>query len=261
MSIFHKINTVIKVFSEEGFNGIFSILKSKYGLPIPHNQKSKWKEGIKSEIQFWDGYFKTKGYQWDNDYRNRLTHDLPLQQRPAALLSQQMKVYILDVGAGPLTILGKVFEGKDINIVAVDPLAHEYDKILDKYQVQPLVRTQRIAAEDLIQKFPRNTFDLVFARNCIDHVYNPEKAVLQMLHIVKRGSYVLLEHHPNEAKKENYSGLHQWNFSVSASGDFLISSKFNTVNMTKKYEELCSITCELLNEGRDEWLITRIQKR
>jgi SAM-dependent methyltransferase len=178
------------------------------------------------------------------------------------LLPPQTEVHILDVGAGPLTYLGKKYEGKHVNITAVDPLSDEYDRILDKYQIQPLVRTQKLAAEDLTKRFPSGTFDLVFARNCIDHAYNPKRAILQMIEVVKSGRYVLLEHRPNEAENENYSGLHQWNFSLSTNGDFLISSKFEKVNMTKKCLELCTITCEMVNEGRDgDWLITRIQKR
>lgn len=262
MSILGKYSKAINVLKDDGFQGIVSILISKYRLPIPQSTKYKWKAGIKSEIQFWDAYFRTKGLQWADTYGLGFDPDLPLQPRPAALLPPQTEVHILDVGAGPLTYLGKKCEGKHINITAVDPLSDEYDKILDKYQIQPLVRTQKLAAEDLTKRLPSNTYDLVFARNCIDHAYDPERAILQMIDVVKSGRYVLLEHRPNEAENENYSGFHQWNFSLSANGDFLISSKFKRVNMTKKYAELCTITCEIVNEGRDgDWLITRIQKR
>ena len=252
----------IKVFREDGFNMIISILISKYELQIPQSAKIKWKAGIKSEIQFWDDWFCMKGFQWADQYRNSFDPDLPLQPRPAALLLPQAEIHILDVGAGPLTFLGKVYEGKCINITAVDPLADEYDKILNKYQFQPLVRTQKLAAENLTKRFPSNKFDLVFARNSIDHAYNPERAILQMINVVKSGRYVLLEHTPNEAENANYSDLHQWNFSMSINGDFLISSKFEKVNMTKKYAELCTMTCELVNEGRHgDFLITRIRKK
>ena len=178
------------------------------------------------------------------------------------MLPAQTEVKILDVGAGPLTYLGKKWGGRHVNITAIDPLADKYDRILAKYQLQPLVRTQKLAAEDLSQRFPAGTFDLAFARNCLDHAYNPERAVLQMIEVVKRGRYVLLEHKPNEARQQSYTGLHQWNFSVSANGDFMIGSKFETVNMTKKYAELCTITCEVVGEDRiGDLLVTRIQKR
>lgn len=262
MSVADKARKAVEVFSENGFHGLVSILTSRYGLPIPQSARSKWKAGIKSEIQFWDDWFSTKGLRWVDQYRNSFAPDFPLQPRPAALLPPQTEIHILDVGAGPLTFLGKIHKGRHVKITAVDPLAEEYDKILDKNQIQPLVRTQKLAAENLTKRFPSSTFDLVYARNSIDHAYNPERAILQMINVVKSGMYVLLEHTPNEAENANYSDLHQWNFSMSANGDFLISSKSWKVNMTKKYAELCTITCELVNEGRHgDFLITRIQKR
>lgn len=262
MRIIRKIRSGVEVWKEEGVHKVVSILRSKYGLPIPQSTKSAWKGGIKSEIGFWDDYFRTKGLRWADTYWIRFDPDFPLQPRVAALLPPRSEVCILDVGAGPLTYLGKKCEGKHIHITAVDPLADEYDKILDKYHIQPPVRTEKLAAEELTKRFPPNAFDLVVARNCIDHAYNPERAILQMIDVVKSGCYVFLQHRPNEGEKENYAGLHQWNFSLSANGDFLISSKSSVVNMTKKYAELCSMTCEMVHEENDgDWLITRIQKK
>jgi len=258
MSILRKARTVVKVFREHGFYGIVSIFESKYGIQIPQSSKFKWKAGIRSEIQFWDDYFCTRGLQFGDDYRNRFDPNLALQPRLAVLLPAQKEVHILDVGAGPLTYLGKKYKGKHINITAVDPLADEYDRMLDKYQIQPIVRTQKLAAENLRKRFPLNTYDLVIARNCIDHAYNPERAILQMIDVVKSDRYVFLEHMLNEAENMNYSGLHQWNFSMSTKGDFIISSKFEKVNMAKKYAERCTITCEIMDGA---WLITVIQKK
>jgi SAM-dependent methyltransferase len=193
-----------------------------------------------------------------DDYRNKLDPDFPLQPRPAALLPPERDVHILDVGAGPLTYLGKKASGKQLRITAVDPLADEYDKILHKYGVQPLIRTQRLEAEGLTKRFSSNTFDLCVACNCLDHSYNPERAVLQMIDVVKKGRYVLLEHFRNEGERQNYSGLHQWNFDLSPVGDFLIRSKSSVTNMTQKYADQCTIYCELID---DYWLVTRILKK
>jgi SAM-dependent methyltransferase len=262
MDIFRKAKSAAKVFRAGGFHGIAAILRTQYGLPLPQNGKSKWVDGLKSEIAFWDAYIQAKGLQWAEDFRGRLDPDLLLQPRPAALISPQTEVHILDVGAGPLTYLGKKHKGQPIKITAVDPLADEYDRILDKYCIQPLVRTKKLDAENLTKRFPSNTFDLVFARNCLDHAYNPEKAVLQLIEVVKRSQYVLLEHFKNEAEHANYGGLHQWNFDLSADGDFLISSKYKTVNMTQKYANICNIMCEIVTEGDvNNLLVTRIQKK
>jgi SAM-dependent methyltransferase len=262
MNILRKAKNAVKIFREDGFNRIVFILATEYSLPIPLSTKSRWKAGIKSEIQYWDAYFRTQGLQWTDTYKLRFNPDLPLQPRPASLLPSQSEIHILDVGAGPLTWLGKKHEGENVNITAVDPLADEYDKILAKYHIEPLVRTRKLTAENLTKKFSSDTFGLVFARNCIDHSYNPETAILQMIDVTKSGGYVLLEHRPNEAENENYQGLHQWNFSMSSEGDFLVSSKSDTVNMTRKYAEICTMTSEIVYEfGEVDWLIVKIQKK
>jgi SAM-dependent methyltransferase len=223
--------------------------------------KLRWKTGKGFETRFWDYWLRTKGAQWPADYRNRLDPDFPVQPRVDALLPAERDIHILDVGAGPLTIVGKKARGKLLKITAVDPLADEYDKLLRKHAVEPIVRTQRLEAEMLTTRFSKNAFDFCYARNCLDHAYDPEQAVLQMIDVVKRARYVLLEHHPNEAKHAHYSGLHQWNFDLSPEGDFLIASRFSATNMTKKYADRCSISCELLNENGENWLVTRILKK
>ena len=223
-------------------------------------QKKIWRASIKSELKFWESYFRTKGLQWKDHYALRLDPDMALQTRVMELLPTDKKtVKILDVGAGPLTFLGKKCAGKEVLITAVDPLAEEYDKILKKYHVHPVIRTEKLDAEKLTMRFPPETFDLVFARNCIDHAYSPEKAMLEMIAVVKKGHYVLMEHRINEAEKEGYRGLHQWNFSLTPTGDFYISSKNYHVNFSEKYKDIFQIDCEL--DTVNNWLITKILKK
>jgi SAM-dependent methyltransferase len=258
MNILRKSRTAIDVLREGGLPRVVDILHSKYGLPIP--PKIKWRAGISSEMQFWDDFIRCQTHSrnpalW---YRNRLDPDFPLDPRPEALLPPEKEVHILDVGAGPLTSLGKKSPGRVLKITALDALADEYDKILHRYGVQPLIRTQLFEAEKLTERYSANTFDLCFAQNSLDHAYNPEQSILQMIDVVKKGRYVLLEHFANEAESVGYTGLHQWNFDLSPDGDFLIRSKSNVTNMTQKYAGRCTISCELLSE---RWLVTRILKR
>jgi SAM-dependent methyltransferase len=264
MKILKKIQSVTKILSEkEGLHRAFTILRTRYGVPIPQSAHSKWRAGIDSEIKFWDNYFATQGLKWPDDYKRRFDSELTLQPRVASLVPDTLrKIYILDVGAGPLTYLGKKLPGKEINIIAVDPLADAYDEIFKKYDIKPLVHTKKATAENLEKVLSREIFDIVFARNCIDHAFSPENAILSMINVVKKNCYVLLEHIPNEAENENYEGLHQWNFSQNAEGDFLITSKSKMINMTKKYSNHCKITSELVYEEHNiGWLITKILKK
>jgi len=229
---------------------------------IIQSGEAAWKAGIQHEVTFWDEYIRNQGGKWNEEYKRRMDPSLPLQPRPAALLPAGKPARILDVGAGPLTWLGKIHNGKPIDLTAVDPLAPEYDKIFEKYQISPPVRTQEAAAEDLTKKFPANSFDLVFARNCIDHAFSPEHAVLQMIEITRPGCYVLMEHRQNEAEHEQYLGLHQWNFSMAPDGDFIIGSKTDKVNLSEKYQDIATMKCEVVSVAPgNDWMVTRIFKK
>lgn len=244
------------------FSFIINGFEHRTGVKLPLNSKLRWKLFIWSEIYHWDKYFETKGTSSDDHegYCLRLDSNLPLQEEVVKLLPQNKnQVEILDVGAGPLTYLGKVHEGLKINITAVDSLANEYDNLMKKYCIYPLIQTKKGDAEKLSEIFSRDSFDLVFARNCIDHSYSPEKAILEMIKVVKKNCYIFMKHYPNEAIAENYKGLHNWNFSTEK-GDFIISSKNKNTNISQKYNNICRIVCTCNNDRTGEWLNTIILK-
>lgn len=257
----NKYRTIKLKIKELGFSGFAIFLfEKRYKIKLPLTSKLRWNYEKSSEINFWDSYFKTKGLRWADSYYQSFDPSLPLQEEVVRLLPlDKNTVNILDVGAGPLTYLGKVYKNLIINITAVDPLADEYNKLFKKYNISPILRTKKMAAEKLSCTYQKDTFDLVFARNCIDHSWSPEKAILEMIKVVKKDCFVLMIHRPNEAITENYQGLHQWNFS-SESGNFIISSKNKVINFSQKYVKICNVSCrdEVGSDG--EWLYTEIQK-
>jgi SAM-dependent methyltransferase len=245
MSALRKAKSAGAVWRAGGLRGLFRALHLTRGRSWPKGGTPLWRDGIGDEIEFWDAWLRTKGLQWPEDYRVRCDPERVLQPTVAALLPTRSKVHILDVGAGPLTCLGKTLPGKEIEITAIDVLADEWDRLLERYRVQPLVRSQRLAAEELTTRFAANTFDLAFAQNSIDHCHDPERAIAQMIDVVKSGCYVLLQHAQNEGDCRGWAGLHQWNFSVSG-GALTIASRRSFVNVTDKYAGLCRIECESL---------------
>jgi SAM-dependent methyltransferase len=242
----------------ERFYHRFCWLEHKLRFKLPLSVTTRWRLGRKSEVDFWDEYFRTKGGEWPETYVASLDPERPLQPEAAELLPKdRLQFRILDVGAGPLTFLGKKHGRAVLNITAVDPLAEDYDRILRAYGVVPVVRTQNLAAERLCEKFQPDSFDLVCARNCIDHSYSPESAILQMLTVTREGCYVLLVHRQNEAVHAHYEGLHQWNLATE-NNDFIISSRKERVNFTEKYKHLCEVRCRVDAEG---WLYTTMLKK
>ena len=217
-----------------------------------------WSTGLKEEMEFWDDWFRTKGSIWPEEYKRRLDPLQPLSWYHRDFIDHLPgdRVRILDVGSGPLTVLGKTHPSKDLIIVATDALAHKYDDLLSKYGIDPPVRTISANAEVLTRVFPENSFDLVYAQNSLDHSYDPLEAIRQMIGVAKEGRFIVLDHVENEAENEHYRGLHQWNFSVQE-GDFVISSRSIVIDVSRELSALG----DFVSSSQDKWVRVHIRKK
>jgi SAM-dependent methyltransferase len=202
----------------------------------------KRNDGLGEEAEFWENALKEEGRYWvRSEYQQRMNPDLELQGDLKKLIPAPHGaiVRILDVGAGPLTYVGKRWEGRTLELVPVDPLAKEYKAILTRLKLHPPVFTEVGDGEKLLEQFEKNSFDLVSAYNSLDHSQNPLGAIQQMFAVVKPGCYVYLNHYVNEGVKEGYRGLHQWNFDIKH-GDVILSDGRGT---------RCSLIEEFKNTG------------
>lgn len=204
-----------------------------------------WSSAIEDELAFWDRWFASKGLEWPEDYRARLSPDTPLSPYHCEMVDAvpRESVYVLDVGSGPISKLGKVHPQKRVSIFATDALADQYAKIIAKYGVEPPIRTIRAEAERLTEHFPHDSFDLVTAQNCIDHTFDPVEAVRQMILVARPGCRVALDHAENEADNEGWAGLHQWNFTIEQ-GHFIIRGRTTRVDVTETLAALADCWCE-----------------
>jgi SAM-dependent methyltransferase len=224
------INKIIYHYKIGGILGIVMQLHNRIPIPLP--PKWKWRMGIAYEIEFWRKVFNQENEYWPT-FKQRLNPNRPIEGTLNKLLAEidTTKIEILDVGAGPLTVLsvGGLI-GKPI-IRACDALAKEYDKILAYFNIEPTIHTGFCIAEELRETYNPNSFDIVYSRNALDHCYDPVKVVHQMVCIIKPGGFILIEGKRNEATHQKWQGLHQWNFDIDATGDFVISNKKNNISM------------------------------
>jgi SAM-dependent methyltransferase len=186
--------------------------------------RTDWETSLPEEVNFWAKALADPARNWNlQEFTKRTDPELSLQQELRDLVGEDWGpvVRILDVGAGPLTRLGKVWKGKMLDIVPTDPLAPEYDRILNEIDLQPLVRTIAIQGEQLTKHFSPGAFDIAYASNSLDHTRDPLEVIRQMAALVKVGGYLYLWHFVNCGIGERYSGLHQWNFDGSPN-DLLI---------------------------------------
>ena len=222
-------------------------------------QISAWKQGRENEVAFWVDYLRTKGSEWPDDFVSRLDPELPLQDHLKARLThveEGGEVSILDCGAGPFTVVGKRWEGREVKITAVDALADEYDDALRKDGITPPVRTMRAEVERLDELFEPNSFDLVYMRNALDHSYDPIRGLHQMVRVAKVGSVVLLEHYLDEAESARYDGLHQWNLRMEQDGSFVVWNRRGRFVVT----ELLPSTLMTCEKGVGRWFSVDIRK-
>ena len=196
------------------------------------NQFVLWGKGIDYEIDFWREWFATRGGEWPGDFARRVDPDQEIEPSFMDLIAavDPGAAKILDVGSGPVSILGKTFHGIRLDITATDPLADFYANIAARHHVERSIPVVKAFAEDLASFFAPNSFDLVHCQNALDHSFEPVRAIFHMLKIVKAGGVVLLRHLPNEAENENYVGFHQWNFDVEE-GSFVIWNRHQRINV------------------------------
>ena len=178
------------------------------------DSRERWEDGLDSEVRFWRAYLRDNlepggpgHYRVDPAWS--LEEDAVLAPVVAGLDGDRVR--ILDVGAGPLTVLGKRFPGKAVEIAAIDPLAEAYDRLLAEAGVEPLVRTRAGHGEQVAELFAAGSFDVAYSSNALDHGYDPAAAIAAMVAVVRPGGAVVLRHARNEGETQRYLGLHQWN--------------------------------------------------
>lgn len=211
---------------------------------------ARWRAGLGDELAYWRLVMETKGLEWPDDFRERLDPATPLQEHVRALLPRDGDVRILDVGAGPFTILGKVWPGRRVTITAIDPLALSYEQLVSEHGfVGPVTRLQA-NGEDVAQIFGPNSFDLAYARNSLDHAYDPVAAIEAMLVVAP---VVHLEHSSREATKQGHAGLHQWD--IFAEGEHLfVDGDGRLVDVTERLGVTSAV------EERGGWVVATFRR-
>jgi len=218
-----------------------------------------WEDNLENEVGFWNRYLSTSGLEWPDEFRMRLD--------PSSVVTDELvgghlrrltsiEVSILDVGAGPLTIINKTFPGKPLAITATDPLADDYDRLLTEARIDPPVRTVRCEGERLLTMFEPDTFDIAFARNALDHSYEPIRVIRNMIELVKAGGFILLKHRRNEAQTVGYEGLHRWNFDNNDDNDLILWNPETRHSVRASFKH-----CADVDVGYDgEWIYCALTK-
>jgi len=229
-------------------------------------KKEEWAENLPWEAAYWEKVCQNLQNEDSEDYKMARDPDSKLQDFFLKYINKsQSAVKILDVGAGPLTRINKKCDLAKIEITAVDPLADNYNEMLDKYKIQPLVRTQKCDGEKLSEKFPVNSFDITYSRNALDHSYDPVKCIEEMVKVTKSQHFIIIQIHENEACHLDYATIHQWNFSIRNEKLFGGNKIFclNGRDLSKKINlgEHFKNTAPLVDLNKENRFITAVFKK
>ena len=186
--------------------------------PARNVPRQDWEGSLDDELAFWRASMSSPSPDvLDRLDPNRAFRDLEAVQH----LAVGGRLRVLDVGAGPLTVLGYAHPDCRIDLFATDPLAHEYVGLLREAGLDAPVLPLKVEAERLPDVFPPLFFDCAYATNALDHCYDPVLALDKMIDVVRVGGVVTLVHLECVGRLENYEGLHQWDFYIENDRAFL----------------------------------------
>jgi SAM-dependent methyltransferase len=204
-------------------------------------QLSSWGRGVIDEVDWWSKWFASRGEDWPDDFKWRQDPASPFEVSllDDVTIKDLATARVLDVGAGPMTRLGKVYKGHTLDITAIDPLAPFYSALALKHGISRPVVTQQGFAEALSALFDPNTFDLAYCFNALDHSFDPLTGLEEMLLVTRVGGKVVLDHFENEAMG-GYHGLHQWNFS-ERNGHFIIWNRADEIDVSARFASVATV--------------------
>jgi SAM-dependent methyltransferase len=217
--------------------------------------RDTWEAGIERELAWWRCYLAGAGLDAPEEFQFRFDADAPLQPHIARALPAGRTgatPRLLDCAAGPATTLGKVWDGKRLVIVAIDALADDYQALLTELGLAPPVPTQRGEVERLDEQVAADTFDLVYMRFALDHCYDPQLALQQMVRATRPGGTVMIEHY-RDATQE-LAGLRQWELRPEP-GDLVVANPGHSFRVS---EAVPLVRLEV--EFSPTWLTMRLHK-
>lgn len=196
-------------------------------------QSGAMQEAFIDELGFWRDYCaEARNRPWLEHLANC---DLLIEPKIQKLLDQLglphgATVRALDIGSGPLSVLGRNSPVYPINLTGIDPLADEYAGLLAEQNLRRRYPVIAMAAEEVDRLFPAGHFDFVFSRNAVDHCQHPAKVIKNAVAVCRDGGIVHFSVFPCEGVHANYGGLHQWNFEM-IDGAVLIWNATNRIQL------------------------------
>ena len=164
-----------------------------------------------SELRFWDRELSLKG-DYADDILCRLDRDKSEAVFPKYILPYFQSldsecISVLDVGSGPLSML--TWGTRLFKLVCADPLADAYKELHRKYGYKIEYDIVSVTGEKLYEKFEKETFDVVWSNNALDHSQVPSVMFSEMVNATKKNGYIIVSGSTKEGTRWSFNGLHK----------------------------------------------------
>jgi SAM-dependent methyltransferase len=194
----------------------------------------RFTSGITSEKLYWSYVLWRRNNFME---ARRLNRSVRENIFPPGLLSivrkyeaQKVRPRVIELGPGPLSDLAWGVEAGLIEVVAIDPLADEYNKILNKRRIFFPIRAVQGTGEDLLQ--PDNSFDIAYLRNSLDHTSDPRKCLWNLVKALKIKGYLYIHGNVREGSRVGWTGLHQHDLVLEENCLMLYDRKGDNIDLT-----------------------------
>lgn len=227
---------------------------------------------LDDEVGYWNGWFEENVKNDEERIARLLDTNLQVAEPIRSVLAldagtaESEPFQVLDVGCGPLTVLGKKLNDRPLEIFGVDPLASIYAEILKRHDITAPITSVDGNGEHLSQLVEAQKYDLVYSRNALDHSFDPGLAIRQMVRACRPDHYVVFNVYRNEAVTAAYTGLHQWNFDIfndqvvlwnpgqivtldNIVGGLPYTAETHTIQAEGKEKTMLTICVKVLGEG------------
>ena len=203
-----------------------------------------WVNGIPYEIAFWEAVYSNKKRRESLFSWSKYNKEIELNNFDVKLfLCQKENPTVVDAGCGMSFCNGDKLDGKQLNVIYIDPLAPFFNKIIEKKKLDlPKITFGFI---ECLSTFVPNRASLIIVQNALDHCKNPMKGILECIESLEIGGVLYLRHFRNEAETENYRGFHQYNISLE-NDDMIIWNKETKTNINsflRDFTETKTSTC------------------
>lgn len=218
-----------------------------------------------NEIYFWYSHLAKKDKQ---SYSNILLDP----QRRKELFPGKLLPYIerirteegccpklFEIGSGPTSSLAWGVDHKLFQIVAIDPLADKYCALMEKHNYSYPIKPIKCKGEEVLKLFPRESFDIIYSRNALDHAESPQECIDNAYNLLKQRGIIFLEGAIKEGTHQKWLGLHQHDL-LPRDGQLLHYNKDGILtNLTRDLKLKC-VYQEKKGNSPGDWYTIIFQK-